>query len=113
MSLYIFFHLFFLMIGLVSKTTGVEISPIPKDNAKLLQLLGTVALVLVVVLSWTLHTLEKQLIRDAWEIIPAHQFFECGTLLAVKYKTKVYKAAQFYIYFSNNLNEILNRKIHF
>lgn len=39
------------MIGLVSKTTGVEISPIPKDDVNLLRLQGTVALVLVVVLS--------------------------------------------------------------
>lgn len=39
------------MIGLVSKTIGVDISPVPKDNANLLQLQGTVALVLVVVLS--------------------------------------------------------------
>lgn len=46
-----FFLMFFLMIGLVSKTTGVEISPIPKYNANLLRLQGTVALVLVTVLS--------------------------------------------------------------
>lgn len=50
-TLIIFFNLFFLMIWLVPKTTGMEISPIPKDNANLLQLQGTVALVLVVVSS--------------------------------------------------------------
>lgn len=63
------------MIWLVPKTTGMEISPVPKDNANLPQLQGTVALVLVVVLSWTLHTVEKQLICDPWEMIPPHQLF--------------------------------------
>lgn len=46
-----FFNLFFLVIWLVPKRTKVEISPILKDNANLLQLQGTITLVLVVVSS--------------------------------------------------------------
>jgi len=46
-----------------------------KRNANLLQLQGTVTLVLVVVSSWTLHTVGKQLIRDPWEMLPPHRLF--------------------------------------
>lgn len=63
------------MIWLAPKATGIEISPIPKSNVDLLQLLGAVPLVLVVVPSWTLHTVEKQLIHDPWEMIPPHRLF--------------------------------------
>lgn len=44
-----FLNQFFAMIWLVPKATGIEISPIPKGNVDLLQLLGMVPLVLVVV----------------------------------------------------------------
>lgn len=44
-----FFNQFFVMIWLVPKATGIEISPIPKGNVDLLQLLGTVTSVLVAV----------------------------------------------------------------
>lgn len=63
------------MIWLVPKTSELEISPIPKYNANWLQLEGSVALVLVVVSSWTLHAVEKQLIHDPWEMIPPHRLF--------------------------------------
>lgn len=63
------------MIWLVPKAAGIEISRIPKGNVDLLQLLGTVPSVLVAVPSWTLHTVEKQLIHDPWEIIPPHRLF--------------------------------------
>lgn len=54
------------MIWLVPETTGVEISAILKDNANLLQLQATIALVLVVVPRWTLHTVEKA--TDSWSM---------------------------------------------
>lgn len=61
------------MIWLVPKTTELEISPIPKFDANIVQLEGTIVLVLVVVLSWTLYAVEKQLTHDPWELIPPHQ----------------------------------------
>lgn len=63
------------MIWLVPETTGVEIRAILKDNANLLQLQATIALVLVVVPRLTLHTVEKQQIHDPWELIPPHRLF--------------------------------------
>jgi len=61
------------MIWLVPKTTELEICPIPKCDENTVQLDGTIVLVFVVVLSWTLHAVEKQLIHDPWELIPPHQ----------------------------------------
>lgn len=63
------------MIWLVPKATGMEISPIPKGSVDLLQLPSAIPLVLVVGPSWMLHTVEKQLIHDPWEIIPPHRLF--------------------------------------
>lgn len=63
------------MIWLTPKTSELEISAIPKYNTNWLKLEGTVALVLVVVLNWTLHAVEKQLIHDPWEMIPPYQLF--------------------------------------